>query len=212
MATLFKISKHPTGQSQDDGVGRCRVRISSQLGHLPGADGGHQTPKGMGGIPKRLCRTRVGKTLGGKDEGRKRGGGMGLAPLMGGWGRKGVRMIGGAHPLSRDQQRWGETLEGLGGSEGNVASISPNNSSPREPAGVLGLKLSPSGTPLAKQEREHGKEGGGRKRGGGRALAPIRGRVGRKEVPTLGGAHPQSRDQQQWGEASGYHGIGGKQG
>lgn len=28
------------GQSQDGGVGRCRVHISKQLGHLPDAAGG----------------------------------------------------------------------------------------------------------------------------------------------------------------------------
>ena len=40
-----------SGQSNDGGVGGCGVRISSQLGQLPGTGGGPRTPNGMGGIP-----------------------------------------------------------------------------------------------------------------------------------------------------------------
>ena len=37
--------------SQDGILGGCGIRVSSQLGHLPGTSGGPQTPKGMGGTP-----------------------------------------------------------------------------------------------------------------------------------------------------------------
>ena len=39
------------GQSQDAVLGGCGIRISSQLGHLPGTGGGPRTPKGAGGAP-----------------------------------------------------------------------------------------------------------------------------------------------------------------
>ena len=48
---LSLVSKGASDWSQDGGVGGRRVRVSSQLGHLPGAGGGCQTPKGTGGIP-----------------------------------------------------------------------------------------------------------------------------------------------------------------
>ena len=43
----------------------------------------------------------------------------------------------------------GRDLWGIGGSEGNEASVSPACSSPREPAGALDLNLSPLGPPPA---------------------------------------------------------------
>ena len=39
------------GRSQDGVLGGHRIRVSSQLGHLPGTGWGPQTPKGTGGAP-----------------------------------------------------------------------------------------------------------------------------------------------------------------
>ena len=43
--------KNKQGRSQDGVLGGRRIRISSQLGHLPGTGGGPWTPKGTGGTP-----------------------------------------------------------------------------------------------------------------------------------------------------------------
>ena len=45
------IDYNGRGQSQDGGLGGHRIRVSTQLGHLPGTGGGPQTPKGTGGTP-----------------------------------------------------------------------------------------------------------------------------------------------------------------
>ena len=39
------------GQSQDGILGGYGIRVSAQLGHLPGTSGGPRTPKGTGGTP-----------------------------------------------------------------------------------------------------------------------------------------------------------------
>ena len=53
---LIKLSKIKySGWSQDDRLGGYRVRISTQLGHLPGTGGGPRTSKGMGGMPATGC-------------------------------------------------------------------------------------------------------------------------------------------------------------
>ena len=39
------------GWSQDGGLGGRGIRVSSQLGPLPGTSGGPRTPKGTGGTP-----------------------------------------------------------------------------------------------------------------------------------------------------------------
>ena len=101
------------------------------------------TPKGTGGIPKQLGRTW------GECGGRRSGGGMGPASLRGDWGRGGVPTPGEAHSPWGDQQGWGENPRGFRGLEGNVASISPANLGPKEPAGVLGLVLCPLRPSLA---------------------------------------------------------------
>ena len=46
-----KYIKEKGGQSQDGILGGRGIRVSSQLGHLPGTGGGPRTPKGMGGTP-----------------------------------------------------------------------------------------------------------------------------------------------------------------
>ena len=46
----FLLSKPSPGRSQDGGLGRG-IRVSSQLGHLPGTGAGPWTPKGTGGTP-----------------------------------------------------------------------------------------------------------------------------------------------------------------
>ena len=56
------------GWSQDGRPGGCGVRVSSQLGHLPGTGGGPWTPKGVGGTPERLGRTWGGVDGGGEVE------------------------------------------------------------------------------------------------------------------------------------------------
>ena len=48
---LQLILKCGGGQSQDGGPGGRRIRISAQLGHLPGTGGGPRTPKGTEGTP-----------------------------------------------------------------------------------------------------------------------------------------------------------------
>ena len=54
-----------------------------------------------------------------------------------------LRAVRGGVPTAEEGQRgWGEAIRG---SEGNVASVSPDHSGPGEPAGVLGLTLSPPG-------------------------------------------------------------------
>ena len=45
------------GWSQDGGLGGRGIRVSSQLGPLPGTSGGPQTPTGTGGSPQRPGRT-----------------------------------------------------------------------------------------------------------------------------------------------------------
>ena len=47
--TEYKNNKNADGE--DGGVGGRGAHISSQLGHLPGASGVPQIPKGMGGTP-----------------------------------------------------------------------------------------------------------------------------------------------------------------
>ena len=126
------------GRSQDGGVGRCGVRVSSKLEHLPGVVWGPWTPKGMGGIPK-----QPGKMWG---WGRRRGDRMGLAPQgMAGGGEGFPRSEGPTHRagISGD----GRDLQGIGGSEGKEASISPACSIPSKPTRVPGLNLSPPGPP-----------------------------------------------------------------
>ena len=64
------------GRSQDGILGGCGIRVSSQLGHLPGTSGGPRTPKQVGGTPSDW----VGRGSLGEGRGRRSGGGMGLAP------------------------------------------------------------------------------------------------------------------------------------
>ena len=60
------------GQSQDGVLGGSIIRISSQLGHLPGTRGGPQTPKGTGGNPSdRVGREAWGSEGGGEVEARQ---------------------------------------------------------------------------------------------------------------------------------------------
>lgn len=106
--------------------------ISSQLGHLQGADGEPQTPKQTVQIPARASRMW-------------REGGTGPAPLRHGWGRGRVPMIRGGH--SQCGTQWGQE-ETFRESDGNVASISPTYLGPAEPAGVPSLNHSPLGGPL----------------------------------------------------------------
>ena len=51
------------GRSQDGGLGGHGIRVSAQLGHLPGTGGGPRTPKGTGGTPS----DRVGRGWGGSE-------------------------------------------------------------------------------------------------------------------------------------------------
>ena len=75
--------------------------------------------------------------MGGKG-GKKSGGGTGPGPLRGlGEGR-------GSHTWRGPLRAWvlvgwERELQGIGGSEGNMARVSPTALGPREPAGVLGL-------------------------------------------------------------------------
>ena len=91
-------------------------------------------------------------------------------------------------PTEQQSVRTGRDLEGIRGLEGNTASDSPNRLGPGKPAGVLGLNLSPPGPPSGQvgpggvgvRER-------GRKSGGVRGPAPLRGGGGRRshtEGPT----------------------------
>ena len=41
----------PRGRSQDGVLGGRGIHVSTQLGNLPGTDGGPWTPKGTGGTP-----------------------------------------------------------------------------------------------------------------------------------------------------------------
>ena len=99
---------------------------------------------------------------GGWEEGSKSGGRMGLVLLRGGWGRGGVPTPRGAHSPLRDQRGQGDTF---GGSEGNVASISPTCSGPSKPAGVPGLNLHPLGPPPVTHVLGAWEGGGSRSRG-----------------------------------------------
>ena len=67
-------------RSQDSGVGRCGVRVSTQLGCLPGAGGRPQCPRRQEEPPSELVRCG----------GRRSGGQTGPAPLRGGWEWGGV--------------------------------------------------------------------------------------------------------------------------
>ena len=111
------------GWSQDGGVEGHRVRVSLQPGHLLGAGGGPRTPKRTGGFP-----TRPGRTLGGKEGGRKHGGRMGLVPLRGKRGRGGAPKLRGAHSWRGNQRGWGETFRGSGNQRGmRPASLLPHS-------------------------------------------------------------------------------------
>ena len=46
---LFGKDLNERGRSQDGVLGGCGVRVSAQLGHLPGPGGGPRTPKGTEG-------------------------------------------------------------------------------------------------------------------------------------------------------------------
>lgn len=74
--------------------------------------------------------------MGGKERGRKSGGGVGLAALSGGWRRGKVSALGRAHSLAEYQLGWRGTFRG---SEGNVANVSPSCLGPGKPVEVLGL-------------------------------------------------------------------------
>ena len=60
----------------------------------------------------------------------------------GSWGRGEVPTLGGVHSV-RGSARMEKDLWGIGGSEGNLASISPACSGPHKPAGALGLNTKP---------------------------------------------------------------------
>ena len=60
-------------------LGGRGIRVSAQLGHLPGPSGGPRTPKGMGGTPS----DRVGCGAWGEWRGRRGGGRTEPAPLRG---------------------------------------------------------------------------------------------------------------------------------
>ena len=130
------------GWSQDSGVGGCRVHVSSQLGHLPGAGGGLWTPKGTGGTS-----TWAGRTLRGRGEEKWRQDGTSapegwLGEGRGSYAQRGPITVGGSVGMGRDLWRIGELQE-------NMASISPTHLGLSEPAGAPGLNLCPPGPPPA---------------------------------------------------------------
>lgn len=96
--------------------------------------------------------------------------------------------------------RTGRDLEGIRGLEGNTTSDSPNHLGPSEPAGVLDLNLSPPGLPSSRVGPGGvGVRDRGRKSGGVRGPAPLRGGGGRSShtlrgPPTEWGFTGMTRD------------------
>ena len=136
------------GRSQNGRLGGRGIHDSTQLGHLPGTGGGPRTPKGTGGTPSDW----VGRGAWGKCRGRS-GGGMGLVPLKGGWGkgREGIPqpkgVIGGPSGEQRIKRERGQ--------------VSPAHLGPREPAEILGLILCPPRPPPAMGVLREGEGGKG---------------------------------------------------
>ena len=82
------------------------MEFVSQRGHLPDSGGEPWHPRGWEESPS----NRVGS--GGEWGDRRSGGGMGLVPMMAGWGRGEVPTPGEAHWPQGYQRGWGETLGG----------------------------------------------------------------------------------------------------
>ena len=125
---MIKIIKKAEERSQDGVLGGREIRVSSQLGHLPGTGGGPWTPKGTGGTPQRPCRMwGVGGEVKGEEKWRPGGG----------WGR------------GKDPPRKGEIGEPLGGQriKRERGQVSPAQLGPQEPAEIPGLILCPPRPP-----------------------------------------------------------------